>query len=50
MPIWPIPKIIEDITKNRFFEAIPKKKNATTGSVAPGRGINPKLPTYLPLS
>ena len=44
MPILPIPKIMEDTTKNRFFEAIPKKKKATTGSVAPGSGITPKLP------
>ena len=39
-----MPKIMEDIVKSKLPPAIPKKKKATTGNVAPGRGMKPKLP------
>ena len=39
MPIWPIPKIIDDNIRKTLSAQTPKSKNAKTGSVAPGSGI-----------
>lgn len=43
MPIWPMPKMTEDITNNILSPQIPKIRNANTGSVAPASGMPKKL-------